>query len=52
LITQGVVATLLIFAAVTESTIEAAYIMLLDMAIILYFIPFLYMFAALPMLRK
>ncbi len=51
LITQGVVATLLIFAAVTESTIEAAYIMLLDMAIILYFIPFLYMFAALPMLR-
>jgi amino acid transporter len=52
LITQGVVATLLIFAAVTESTIEAAYIMLLDMAIILYFIPFLYMFAALPMLRR
>lgn len=51
LITQGVVATLLIFAAVTETTIEAAYIMLLDMAIILYFIPFLYMFAALPMLR-
>jgi amino acid transporter len=51
LITQGVVATLLMMAAVTGSTIEEAYIMLLDMAIILYFIPFLYMFAALPALR-
>jgi len=36
---------------VTESTIEEAYVMLLDMTIILYFIPFLYMFAALPVLR-
>ena len=51
LITQGVVATILILAAATESTIEAAYIMLLDMTIVLYFIPFLYMFAALPALR-
>jgi amino acid transporter len=39
-------------AAVADSTIEQAYIMLLDMTIILYFIPFLYMFAALPVLRK
>ena len=52
LITQGVVVTFLMMAAVTESTIEEAYIMLLDMTIILYFIPFLYMFAALPALRK
>ncbi len=52
LITQGVVVTFLMLAAVTESTIEEAYIMLLDMSIILYFIPFLYMFAALPMLRR
>ena len=51
LITQGLVATLLILAAVTESTIEEAYVLLLDMTIILYFIPFLYMFAALPVLR-
>ena len=42
---------MLMLAAVTESTIEEAYIMLLDMTIILYFIPFLYMFAALPVLR-
>jgi len=52
LIAQGVVVTLLMMAAVTESTIEEAYIMLLDMSIILYFIPFLYMFAALPALRR
>ena len=51
LLTQGVVVTLLMLAAVTDSTIEQAYIMLLDMTIILYFIPFLYMFAALPVLR-
>ncbi len=52
LITQGVVVTLLMLAAVTESTIEEAYVMLLDMTIVLYFLPFLYMFAALPVLRK
>lgn len=52
LITQGVVVTFLMLAAVAESTIEEAYIMLLDMCIVLYFIPFLYMFAALPALRR
>jgi amino acid transporter len=51
LITQGIVVSLLLMAAVADSTIEEAYIMLLDMTIILYFIPFLYMFAALPVLR-
>lgn len=51
LITQGVVATLLIIAAVGEATVEEAYVLLLDMTIILYFVPFLYMFAALPVLR-
>lgn len=51
LITQAVVVSLLMMAAVTESTIEEAYIMLLDLSIILYFVPFLYMFAALPVLR-
>ena len=51
LIAQGAVVTVLMLAVVTDSTIEEAYIMLLDMCIILYFIPFLYMFAALPVLR-
>jgi amino acid transporter len=52
LITQGVVVTILMLAAVAGTTIEEAYVMLLDMTIILYFIPFLYMFAALPVLRR
>jgi amino acid transporter len=52
LITQGVVVTLLMLGSVINSTIEEAYIMLLDMTIILYFVPFLYMFAALPILRR
>jgi len=52
LMTQGVVVSLLMFAAVSESTIEEAYVMLLNMTIILYFVPFLYMFAALPVLRR
>ncbi len=52
LITQGVVVTILMLAAVADATIEEAYIMLLDMTIILYFIPFLYMFACLPVLRR
>ena len=52
LISMGVIVTFLMFAAVAGATIEEAYIMLLDMSIILYFIPFLYMFAALPVLRR
>ena len=52
LIVQGVVATLLLLAAVAGSTVEEAYIVLLDMTIILYFIPFLYLFAILPSARS
>jgi amino acid transporter len=51
LITQGAFVSLLMMGAVAGSTIEEAYVMLLDMTIVLYFIPFLYMFAALPALR-
>ena len=51
LLTQGIVVTILMMAAVAGATVEEAYVMLLDMTIILYFIPFLYMFAALPVLR-
>ena len=52
LITQGVVVSLIILAASAGATIQEAYIILLDLSIILYFIPFLYMFAALPILRR
>lgn len=51
LITQGIVVSLIILAASAGGTIQEAYIILLDLSIILYFIPFLYMFAALPILR-
>jgi amino acid transporter len=51
LIAQGMMVTVLMLAAVAGSTVEEAYIMLLDMCIILYFVPFLYMFIALPVLR-
>lgn len=52
LITQGVVVSLIILAASAGGTVQEAYIILLDLSIILYFIPFLYMFAALPILRR
>ncbi|MFQ5744054.1 MAG: APC family permease [Acidobacteriota bacterium] len=51
LLTQGVIASLLLLMAVAGSSVEEAYLVLLDMTIVLYFIPFLYLFAALPVLR-
>lgn len=47
LLLQGVVVTALMIASVAGSTVKEAFLVLLDMSIILYFIPFLYMFAAL-----
>ena len=52
LITTGVLTTVFMLAAVAGTTIEEAYILLVDMAIILYFIPCLYLFLALPLLRR
>lgn len=52
LITQGVVVSLIILGVSTGSTVHEAYVILVDLCIILYLIPFLYMFAALPILRK
>jgi len=52
LLTQGVVVSLIIVAVSIGSTIQEAYVILLDLCIILYLIPFLYMFAALPILRR
>ena len=51
LLAQGVMVTVLMLGAVAGSTVEEAYVILLDMCIVLYFVPFLYMFAALPVLR-
>jgi amino acid transporter len=47
LIMQAIVLSLLFLASTFGSTIKEAYLILLDMSIILYFIPILYMFASL-----
>ena len=52
ILVQGVLASALLLMAVAGATVEEAYIVLVDMTIILYFIPFVYMFGALPVLRR
>jgi amino acid transporter len=52
LLTQGVLATLVLLAAISGSAVHEAYLMLIDMTVILSFLPLLYMFAALPVLRR
>jgi amino acid transporter len=52
LLTQGVLATAVLLAAISGSAVHEAYLMLIDMTLILSFLPLLYMFAALPMLRR
>jgi len=51
LLTQGVLTTIILLAALSGSTIHEAYIVLIDMTIILTFMPLFYIFAALPILR-
>jgi amino acid transporter len=52
LLTQGVLATAVLLIAISGSAVHEAYLMLIDMTVILSFLPLLYMFAALPMLRR
>ncbi len=52
LLTQGVLATAVLLAAISGSAVHEAYLMLIDMTVILSFLPLLYMFAALPVLRR
>jgi amino acid transporter len=51
LVVVGVITTALILAALAGATIAEAYQALVDMTIILTFIPLVYLFAALPVLR-
>jgi amino acid transporter len=51
LFTQGVITTLILLAALSGSAIHEAFLVLIDMSIVLGFIPLIYMFAALPLLR-
>ena len=52
LLTQGVLTSLILLAAVSGSRIHDAFRVLIDMSIILSFVPLIYMFAALPVLRR
>jgi amino acid transporter len=51
LLTQGVLATVVLLAAISGTAIREAYAVLIDMTVILTFVPLLYMFAAAPILR-
>jgi amino acid transporter len=51
ILTQGIVTTLILLGAVSGSAIHEAFLVLIDMSIILSFVPLFYMFAALPVLR-
>ena len=52
LLTQGVLASLVLLAAISGSAVHDAYLILIDMTVILSLLPLLYMFAALPVLRR
>lgn len=52
LIWQGIFSSAFILMSVIGSTIEEAYLVLIDATLILYFIPYLYMFAAVIKLRR
>jgi len=52
ILVQGVFASIFLLVAVAGSTVRDAYLVMLDMTILLYFIPYLYLFAALPAVRR
>ncbi|MFC1547211.1 APC family permease [Candidatus Neomarinimicrobiota bacterium] len=52
LLVQGVGASLFIILGAWGSSVEEAYLVLIDTTLIVYFIPYLYLFLALPVLRK
>jgi amino acid transporter len=52
LIVQGALATLILLAAISGSAVHEAYLVLIDMTLILTFVPLLYMFVAAPVLRR
>ncbi|HSE11216.1 MAG TPA: APC family permease, partial [Rudaea sp.] len=51
LITQGVLTSLILFAALSGSTIHEAFVILIDMTAITSLFPLLYIMAALPLMR-
>jgi amino acid transporter len=51
LLTQGVLVSIVVLLGSMGNTVQEAYVLLLDLSIILYLIPYLYLFVALPVLR-
>ena len=51
ILVQGILSTVFIIVSFTGSTVKEAYMVLLDMVIVIYFIPYLYMFASLIAFR-
>ncbi len=52
LLTQCILTTIILFGALSGSTMHEAFTVLVDMTVILGFLPLLYIFAALPVLRR
>jgi len=52
LLLQGVVATVFIVASLANSSVKSAYLLLTQMTLILFFIPYLYIFLAYLRLRR
>ena len=52
LLVMGVLATVFIFASLANSTVKSAYLLLTQTTLILFFIPYLYIFAAYLRLRR
>lgn len=50
--TQSAITTVVLLAAISGSTVHDAFVVLVDMTLILGFLPLLYIFAALPVLRQ
>ncbi len=52
LLVQGVGATIFILMGALGATVEEAYLVLVQTTIIVYFIPYLYLFLAIPVIRR
>jgi glutamate:GABA antiporter len=51
ILVQSILTTVMLFAAISGSAVHEAFLVLIDMSIILTLVPLAYMFAALPVLR-
>ena len=52
LLTQATLTTVVLLAAVSGASVHEAFVQLIDMTLILTFVPLMYLFAALPVMRR